>query len=576
VGLAAVQICRRAGVEIFATAGNDEKRAYLRSLGIRHVMDSRSLDFAQQTMSATSGKGVDVLLNSLAGPFIDAGLSVMARGGRFVEIGKTDLRKPEDVRRQFPGVEYTSIYLTNQLLRDPDFMRSRLQATVDRIASGDLDFLPHQSFPLKDAPDAFRRMALARHIGKIVLTCSISETDRQFIRNDRSYVVTGGLGGVGFEVAKWLAAEGAGELVLAGRRDPSSEVLSAIAELRAQGKSVSVVNADVAAPQGAESILSAVSRPLSGIFHCAGVYDDSPIAALNEQRFERVMRPKLDGAMNLHRLTAGTNLDLFVCFSSLASVGGSPGQANYGAANAFLDALAHYRRSLGLPSLTVNWGAWDRAGRATSENVRKRLAEMGAKLMPPANALRAFEIALQEDSGAQIAIAPIHWPRFFSAHASRRAASVYAEFQQIAASDPAPRQNPDFVAALAQEPPARRSAKLVARLQEMAANVLGLGSPALIDPEQPLHDFGMDSLIAVELRNSVSAAIGRTLPATILFDYPTVATLAAHLERILFAAECEAEPSAKSESASVLDMIELMSDEEVDRLLSRNVGGGPG
>jgi acyl carrier protein len=278
----------------------------------------------------------------------------------------------------------------------------------------------------------------------------------------------------------------------------------------------------------------------------------------------------------LHALSRGQSLDFFVCFSSWASLGGSPGQANYCAANAYLDALAHYRRSLGLPALSINWGGWGQTGFATSSAVSKRLASFGMKPMQPAEALRCLELALRRGLGPQIAIGAVSWPRFLASQGQGRIPAIYRDFQAERGSETgggSGSQKLTLAARIENTLPAKRGDEILTGLSELAAKVLGLSSAEQIDPEQPLKDYGMDSLIAVELRNSLCAALGRPVPPTALFDHPSIAALGRYVERTLFPADSAPaavnrnQPTA-SLSGSLLDRIEHLSEEEVDRLFA--------
>jgi NADPH:quinone reductase-like Zn-dependent oxidoreductase/acyl carrier protein/NADP-dependent 3-hydroxy acid dehydrogenase YdfG len=513
VGLAAVQLAQRAGAEVYATAGSAEKHAFLAALGVRHVFSSRSLAFAEQVMARTGGRGVDVVLNSLAGDFIPRSLDVLARGGRFLEIGKTGIWDEARVAAVRDDVWYRAVYLGDVCRDDPELVGVMLRELLEAAAAGELTALPGRTFPVGAAAEAFRHMAQARHIGKVLL--AFPQLSGAAVHADATYLVTGGLGALGLEVARWLADRGGRHLVLLGRREPTPVAAAAIAALGAGGVDVAVVGADVARPDEVGAALAPVlaSRPpLRGVVHAAGVLDDG---ILLEQRWERcagVLAPKALGAWTLDTLTRGAALDFFVMFSSAAGVLGSAGQGPYAAANAFLDGLARYRRAHGRTAVSVDWGPWAGAGMAATVGARdrQRWREQGIEAIAPAAALELLGELIADDV-AHVAVLPGR---------GRPAAPGPAAVTPAAAVS--------LAAELAALPPARRRGALLAHVREVAARVLDLPAADLA-PQQGLRELGMDSLMAVELRNRLQAAVGRALPATLAFDHPTIDAVAAFL-----------------------------------------------
>ncbi len=424
VGLAAVQLAQQAGAVIFATAGSDDKRVFLRALGIQHVMDSRTLDFADQVLDLTQGEGVDVILNALTGEFIPKGLSILRAGGRFLEIGKRDIWSDEDVTRAHPHVLYLPYDLGDVWRDAPALVRPMLQELMTSIQLGRLKPLPSQSFPLEQAASAFRFMAQAKHIGKIVVTqepgtpAAARRTEARHsalpLQPNATYLVTGGLGALGLQVARWLVERGARHVVLAGRHDPSPAARQAIERLQHSGAQVMAAQADISEAEQVRALLAAIEQtmpPLRGIVHAAGVLDDGVLLQQNRERFETVMAPKIWGAWLLHDLTRDLPLDFFVLYSSAAALFGSAGQGNYAAANAFLDALAHQRRAEGLPALSINWGAWAEAGMAaTVDHNRRQWTQRGFGLIAPDQGIQALGQALRLGI-PQVAVLPIDWPQ---------------------------------------------------------------------------------------------------------------------------------------------------------------------
>ncbi|HEY5254009.1 MAG TPA: SDR family NAD(P)-dependent oxidoreductase, partial [Acidobacteriaceae bacterium] len=583
VGLAAIQIAESAGATIFATAGSEEKRSYLKAIGVNHVMDSRSLEFAQEIRQITNGRGVDIVLNSLSGSFIDAGLDSLAPGGRFIEMGVADLRTQTSVMNSHPGVTYIPFNLAPALESGESFVRETLTAIFDQFRSGTLRALPHRPFPLEKAQDAFRYMAQARHIGRVVL-CPALGARRPTIRTDGAYLVTGGLAGIGLAVAEWLSQRGAAQLILLGRSVPSAAAIEAIERMRAAGTLVGICQGDVSKEVDVSSALRTAEQvPLRGVFHCAGVLDDGALLQQTWERFERVLSPKLEGACHLHRLTAHQSLDQFVLFSSVASIFGSEGQANHAAANAFLDAMAQYRQARGLPALSVNWGPWSETGAAVQLRVVDRKSKMGIRGISTRDGLQALEMLIADDS-AQAMVAPIEWKQYFASRLESQGDAGRPLLRELrtlhgAKSTTATAQkkkNPSWLPQLESAASAQRMHLLMDLIGDRVKATLGIGGTQEIDPKQPLQELGLDSLLSIELRNSLAASLSQALPATLLFNFPTVEALAGYISREVFGDLPETETVRQADflPTSLLDDIEALSDEEVDRQLSLRAAGG--
>jgi NADPH:quinone reductase-like Zn-dependent oxidoreductase/acyl carrier protein len=538
VGLAALQLARRAGAEVYATAGSPAKRAYLETLGIRDVFNSRSLDFAEGVRAATGGEGVDVVLNSLRGEFIPRSLELLRPGGCFLEIGKTDLWNPERVARVNPHATYFPIALDRMMAEEPALVGRLLREVFDDFRAGTLQPPPIQTFSIRDAVPAFRHLAQARHIGKVVLTQDEVGGAGPAVRPDGSYLVTGGLGALGLRVARRLAERGARYLVLAGRGEPSAEARAAVAEMERGGVRVVVARADVARPADVSRLVAeaAALAPLRGVVHAAGVLDDGALVRQSWSRFRAVLAPKLAGARNLDRLSRGQPLDFFVCFSSAAALVGSPGQGNYAAANAALDALVHRRRSEGLSALSVNWGPWAGGGMAEGWGGR------GITPLTPDTALDTLE-SLLGLGVAQAAVLDIDWTRF------RESFPAGAGPAWLGGPGPRTRRQPAdagaFLRRLQAAEATERRDLVLAHLQGLACQALGRDPSRPPDPRRPLHDLGLDSLMAVELRNGLNQALGRNFPATLLFEHPTLEALAGFLVAELFL-----DPAATASAAS--------------------------
>ncbi|NVJ08009.1 SDR family NAD(P)-dependent oxidoreductase [Myxococcus sp. AM001] len=559
LGLAAVQVAQARGAEIFATAGTPEKREFLRALGIAHVMDSRTLAFADEVKRLTNGEGVDVVLNSLSGEAIPRGLELLGPDGRFLEVGKRDIYdgRALELTPFRKSISYTAIDLAGLQTRKPVLFARLLQEVMEQVESGALRPLPHQRFPVSRVAEAFREMAQGRHTGKLVIgmedpALTVAPARAGFrVRADATYLVTGGLGGLGLSAATWLVEHGARHLLLMGRSAPSDAARRALTELEARGARVEVARADVSDAEQLEAALaparSGALPPLRGVLHCAGVLEDATLARLTTSHLRTVMAPKVRGAWNLHQLTRDEPLDFFVLYSSVASLLGLPGQGNYAAANAAMDALAHHRRAVGLPALSVNWGPFADVGLAAAQaNRGERLAYQGMASFTAREGEALLQRLLDEGAtqAAAVRLDVRQWLEFFPSVAPLR---VWSELSAEGRGEVA-RPGSDFLAALRQAEPGARLELLEAHLRERIAQVLRL-EPSRVGRADPFRALGLDSLMSLELRNRVEASLGLTLSATLLWTHSTLGALSAHLlERLELAPVREpATPSPSTE-----------------------------
>jgi acyl transferase domain-containing protein len=530
VGMAALQLALRAGATVIGTAGSPAKRALALQLGAHHVADSRSLSFADSVRAATGGEGVDIVLNSLAGDFIPESLRLLRPGGHFVEIGKTGIWNAAQVAERFPGLHYHALYLGEVAAARPAFVRSMLDDILRDIEAGTLSPLPMRCYPLEQAEQAFRFMGQGHHTGKIVIT----QAHEPPIRDDASYLVTGGLGGLGLACANWLADAGARHLVLMGRRPPDAGAAEAIAALRARGVSVTLVQGDVAERDVVAAALRPTGAPaVRGILHAAGSIDDGLLAELTPARFDGVMAPKVAGSWHLHTLSARAPLDFFVMFSSGAALLGAPGQGNYAAANGFMDALAHVRRARGQHALSINWGSWSEVGMAArvDERHQRRWASLGLTMIAPADGVRMLSQLLRANRSAQVAALPLMRSRLSVQHGPFFAALRKPETSTQAAAAATPER--EWLPALASAAAGDRTALLVDLLAQQLVKVLALPASRRVDTRCSLMDLGMDSLMAMELRNRVQSALCVQFAVADLLKGPSVEKLANDLLSML-------------------------------------------
>ncbi|QKW11258.1 type I polyketide synthase [Streptomyces sp. NA04227] len=550
VGMAAVQLARHFGVEVLATA-SEPKWAAVRELGVAddRIASSRNLSFREKFLEATDGAGVDVVLNALAGEFIDASLELLPRGGRFIEMGKADLRDPDLVAADHPGVRYRSYDLFEA---GPERIQEMLCEIVALFEKGVLEHAPVRTWDVRRGAEAFRFLREGRNTGKVVLTVPAP------LDPEGTVLITGGTGGLGALFAQHLAGQhGAKHLVLVSRRGPAADGVSElVAELGELGADARAVACDVADRDQLAKLCASLERPLTAVIHAAGVLDDGLVDSMTPEQVERVMRPKLDAALHLDELTTDMDLSAFVLFSSVAALIGSPGQANYAAANAGLDALAARRRADGLPATSLVWGLWaeERSMAGTlDEGSVARWARMGIEPLSNELGLRLFDVARLMDTAAPV---PVRLNSGALQDQSRSGA--LPQLLRALVREPSRRgaastggSLTEQLAAMAEGDRAQAVRELV---QTHVAAVLGHTSTASIDLDNTFKEVGLDSLAAVELRNRLTKATGLRLPTTLVFDHPTPGAVA-ELLHDKAAGPQESRPSPLDEALKQLELV---------------------
>jgi acyl transferase domain-containing protein/NADPH:quinone reductase-like Zn-dependent oxidoreductase/acyl carrier protein len=522
VGLAAVQLARHWGAEVYATASPGKWHA-LRARGFddRHIASSRALDFEDRVRAAAGS--VDVVLNSLAGDFVDASLRLLGPGGRFIDMGRTDVRDAARVGAQYTGVVYRAFDLVSGA--GPDRIQQMLAALSVLFEDGTLHPLPTTVWDIRRAPEAFRHFSQARHIGKIVLTIPHA------LDPEGTVLITGGTGTLGAATARHLVARhGVRRLLLVSRRGLEAPGAAGLAaELAELGAQVTIAGCDTADRAALAKLLESLpeGHGLTAVVHAAGLLRDATVEALTHHQIDDVLRAKADAAWNLHELTRDLGLSAFVLFSAAAGLLGAAGQGNYAAANAFLDALAQHRHAHGLPATSLAWGYWAQATGMTGDMTdadRARLARAGIVGLETEQGLALLDIALA--SGLPT-LAPIRLdlaamrrqardtepPALFRTLVHGGTPQVAAKAAGVSGADPA-----QSLAALSEED---RQQALLRLVRGHTATVLGHDAADSIHPAQNFRELGFDSLTAVELRNRLSAATGLRLPATLVFDHPT-------------------------------------------------------
>nr|WP_204807610.1 type I polyketide synthase [Mycobacterium riyadhense] len=535
VGQAAIAIARSFGADIFATAGSQQRRETLRAMGIEHIYDSRNTDFAEQIRCDTDGYGVDIVLNSLTGAAQRAGIDLLAFGGRFVEIGKRDIYRDAKLglfafRR---NLSLHAVDLALMSVTHPQRVRALLSEVYRRTADGALPCPPCTHYPLDNAASAIRAMSAATHFGKLILdiprtACSTAVVPPEQVpafRPDGSYIVTGGLGGLGLFLAEQMAAAGAGRIVLNSRSVPNQKALETIKFVRATGADVVVECGDIAVAGTADRLVAAATAtgiPLRGVLHAAAVVEDATLTNITDELLERDWAPKVHGAWHLHHATLAAPLDWFCTFSSAAALLGSPGQGAYAAANSWLDGFTHWRRAQRRPATTIAWGAWAEIGRGAG------LADGGnTTMIAPDEGAYAFA-ALLRHTRCYAGYTPTTGSPWLDALTER---SPFGEIFSAAGSNGRhANSTAAFRAGLLQRPADEWPSQLRSLVSEQISQILR----RTVDPDRPLSDYGLDSLGNLELRTRLETDTGIRLSST---DITTVRDLADQLCEMLTLAQ---------------------------------------
>ena len=578
VGLAAIQVARLLGAEVHATVSAGEKRDFLALLGVERLYDSRSLAFADEILAVTDGRGVDVVLNSLSGAAIARSLEVLKPFGRFIELGKRDFY--ENTRlglRPFRNnISYFGVDVDQLMVVSPELARRLFDEVIQHFLAGDFMPLPHRVFNATQVLDAFRHMQSARHIGKIVVSYpngvpvpNGDSTNAPVLQlgDEGAYLVSGGLSGLGIEVARWLVTRGARHLWLCSRSGVADEsAQTVLSGLRASGARVELIACDVADPDAVKSLLAtlrAEGYPLRGVIHAASIYDDGMARNLDASRIQDVLAPKMAGALNLDHHTRAEPPDFFVVLSSATTVFGNPGQAAYVAANHWLESFARARRAQGLATCCLGLGPVEDAGYlARNPRVGHALAErLGGRSLRVEEALRALETHLLAGTGPR-AIVDFRWPAL-SRHL--RAANT-PRFSSLAAMDGTSLDRPSAGSGFQEQlrglagPELR--ALVIAHLRSEIGAVLNLAATE-IDPTTPAHALGLDSLMGVELAVAIETSFGVKIPEMGMGE-ESIDTLATRIIRLLVTEEREAETAAGVEA----DALQFLQKHEASPLAS--------
>ncbi|MEW4461537.1 SDR family NAD(P)-dependent oxidoreductase [Roseibium algicola] len=545
VGLAALQIAKWRGAKIIATAGSEDKRNTLKLLGADVVLDSRSLAFVDAVMEETAGEGVDVVLNSLFGEAMERSIEVLKPFGRFLELGKRDYYGNTRIGlRPFrQNLTYFGIDADQLLTRQPKLAVDLFVKLVELFEAGTLRPLPHRLFEAADVVDAFRLMQQAGHIGKIVIRPpAVPEnvpTKREIsFDGEAVYVVAGGFGGFGAALLHCLADHGAKSLAVLSRRGASSEdAQEVLAQLTKRGISIKGYACDItneAAVKKALAEIRSEGHQIKGVFHTAMVLNDVLIANMDHDGLTKVLAPKVRGAELLDKLTSDDPLDHFVLYSSATTLVGNPGQANYVAANGYLEGLARKRRAEGRPGLAVAWGAISDAGYlARNEDVNEMLSrKLGRHALTAKEALDGLMALMVQPSKDDVGLAALGYARIDWQAARKDLALVGTPLVGLLGLGDEDETGADGainLAAMLEGMDQVTAAQTVAKLLAAEIGKILRIAPEEIDPHKPLSDIGMDSLMALELRMSAERQLGIDIPLMSLANGATLIDLSSRV-----------------------------------------------
>jgi myxalamid-type polyketide synthase MxaB len=518
-------------------------------------------------MVQTNGEGVDIVINSLAGEFIPKSLSILGQGGTFIELGTTDVWNAEKVRLFRRDIQFFVFSLRKYLMKDLGAFRKIFQLLLQWFSDGELTPPPIRVFPIQLITQAFRTMANAQHFGKIVVSIQdqISGSGRAGaidFDDQKSYLITGGFGELGMKVADWMVNLGAKHLILMGRNLPSEKVKAAINYLNERGAKLVTFQVDVSDKDKLAESLNAIRMsmpPLRGIIHAAGTFDDGLLIQHKWEQYESVMKPKIAGAWNLHSLTKDIPLEFFILFSSSAALLGGHGQGNYAAANIFLDALAHYRRSRGLTAVSINWGAWADIGMAASLDplIQKQRLLRGWGQITPEKGLAFLKRIIEEDE-TNIAVLFVDWEKYLGQYAENSIPAFFSmlkyQKKSTVVSEGTNHAQMKIMEKLKSVTYDEARTILSEFLKMIVANVLGINKRDVLEDQQ-LLEIGLDSLSAVMLRNRILSELSIEIPIVNLFENLKITNLAKFIMKQLKTQDME-----KSDSHIISNRSEALNE----------------
>lgn len=538
IGLAAVQLALLKKAKVYATASTEDQRAHLRTLGLAGVFDSTTFEFARQITSLSNGEGgqgIDIVLNTLTGQFVKKTLTLMSPFGRFIDLRENSAEFSAAIVEKLAArnICYQTVDNASLAGQRAKLCSELMKEIIDMFDKGLLAPLPVPVAPVDDIDTALsywnkesRKIALAFGVSNVKV---VQGRDQEVIKRGRSYLVTGGLGGLGLEIMSWLAEKGAESIVLIGRSSPSEEANRKINAVREMGVQVNTLRADVSNSSDVAKVVEIIEKgpyPLAGIIHSAGVLEDGTIMLQTQEKFNKVLAPKVKGAWNLHQHTQHINLDFFVCFSSIASIVGWAGQSNYASANAFMDTLAFHRRALGKPALTINWGPWGGSGMAASLDARdiQRMKDAGMEALSAEQGLGAMSQLLAYKV-PQAGVFDLNWSLIAKQYPDPAQKTLFKDLMGENQAD----VTLDLTEQLKLVAADQRELILKNHIKQILADVLGVDSPEGIDSSNNIFEYGMNSLMSMDFKIRLQGMLKSKLPATLVMKYPTVNAIAKYI-----------------------------------------------
>ncbi|MCG8331292.1 MAG: type I polyketide synthase [Chitinophagales bacterium] len=571
VGMAAIQIAKWKGARIIATAGTPEKKDLLKSIGIEYIAHSRDLAFAKQVMEWTDGKGVDIVINAIAGESLFQSFNVLAPFGRFIEVGKRDIAENTGLpMNNFnKSLTFAAIDIDLMLKLKPAKAQSLLRAIGEAFEAGHFYAMPTQVYEAAQVADAFLLMRQSKHIGKVMLKLKGQPIEarkdispKAWLDKAGAYLITGGTRGFGLEIAKYMASHGAAQLILVSRSGlKTAAAQQTVAEIEATGTKVIVSATDISQPNAVQLLsthLKENSIPLKGIVHGAMVLDDGFLLDMTPERYQKVMLPKAKGALNLYQHLASDKLDFFLCFSSISSIVGNVGQANYVAANSFLDHFVHYLRAKGIPGIGINLGVLGDTGVvARDSDIEKVLASSGMYAFSNTEALEGLQQIIRHKP-TQISFFNLDWERWMLTQPHAQIPSRFSSIisQQGTGTNISP-QLETLIIELSGKDESEQLEYLETEVAKGIAQVLRIPLNQ-ISREKGINQLGIDSLMTVELSNHLMKSLGLEVSNMELISGPSIRQLA----KILYS-------KIDFPDADLSINIDELSEEELDALISK-------
>lgn len=555
LGMAAVHVALSVGATVYVSVAQEENLHKLRSFPVAAVFNSDKLDFVDQLCVLTEGKGVQVVVNSAAGVAREQAFKVLAEFGRFVDLETKDNSHNRTIPLEAfnKNRRYARVNLDAWLAANPLSVNLLLQESAKLFSKNVLPGITATNvFSIADVQSAYE----AQHSGTkpVLLEMDAAaikvkvEKKQTWLTANGTFIITGGTSGFGLTIAHWLAERGAKRLVLISRSGINSvEGKAVCAQMESLGAQVQVKCVDISNAEAVQQLVASVDDavyPLRGIFHCAGVLEDGPLVSMTEEKFNMVIKPKMEGAWNLHRATLAlqhSQLELFVMFSSVSSMMGNPQQANYIVANSFFDNFAYYRRAQGLASTVINLGALGETGMvARNQSVQDILAEQGISGISNQYALQQLGNALEQQA-VQVGILDIDWNVWFKANANSLNSSRYKHLIAQLESESDSAANNEFMQSLKAMPPQERQGAIESAVKQKISDLLRIPLDQ-IDSGNSLSSMGVDSLVTSELSVRIKKDLSLNVNSMILLSSPSLAQLAIQLTQMNFNAEEESEP----------------------------------